>query len=1797
MLIPSLNTVMTRLLIVAAVLVTLMFIASASFAQEGPIEYDENGTVEVITFTSTDPENGTAGAGIDWDVTGLDADDFYMDARGMLMFTSPPDFEDPTDRDDPATTGVDESAGDNSNMYQITVRATEQSTSGSDPRALSTEADYTIRVVDVNEDGTITLNRIHPEVGTMITASLTDPDGTTGTGDTDTVTWQWFVSKVTEPVATANNHWIEASGEDADDATYMPKGKRVPGTGRTLPDPNVAMDEGKVLRVRATYMDRSGQERTALAVSENTVRAEVTSDSDQAENPKNGSPGFSSTGVYTRSIVESEGKNSPVGAVVEAIDPNSEDILTYELDDDRDPDAAAMTVNVGGTDFPTDVSFFSIDDETAQISLRKGLSFEATDGRNYAGDTASTAGTYKFWVRATDPSGETAEIEVTVTATDANDAPKIKGSVAAEADGDFPDRPVAPAELTVNETADGTFTGGPDMLNRSLPGVSRNVFTADDEDVRRTATWSITGVDADVFELTSSSPDPTTGLRGPGEPIALRFKTDPDFENPTDDNLDSVYKVTLVVTDNRDATDERPLTIFVKNVQEGGKAELDEPQPTISNAVTAKVSDPDNGVAVVTWRWERATSTAATADWMVINGATTATYTPVKGKDHDDEGYYLRAIATYTDIMSHPDMSGTLLVDERTQSGTDQIPAARNPETATDNLYRVMVVSANAVRVPPDTPKEETDPQFAMDSYELSVSENAEKYSLVGYPVAVKTEAGKSFNYSLEDSVTGDEAYFMIATTTGQIRVAAMDFPDPVPASMSGEMPTGATSTDPALNYESKNTYNLIVTATDSSNDSRQAAVGVTVSLANINEAPYFDKASRDVADETVMYSEVRTNTVVPLLAVAEPDGSELDWVLIGDDAEDFEIEDLEDLDDGKDRIALRFKVQPNFESGKGSATSTDGTRTAAERAGDLYSVTVRATEMMPIGAGPAVSLGTELAFTVQVTDHDEPGNVEVRWLQPEVGTEISASLSDPDDESSPSWTWYRSKATTPNPITDPSDTDDIDLEWEIISGATDDEYTPVAADQDKFLLARVTYTDTPGGANRAAVGSSVNTVRADVSNEMNNSPDFNASEVTRSIDEDAAVGDPVGDVVDVDRNEDGDTLTYEIVQVRVGETGATLSGANTVGDPGNNGVVTADLSYFSIDNDDGQIRVARKLSAEETDGRTYTGTGATSTPGEYQVVVRATDPSGEPNNENRDDIVVKITATNVDEAPWISEGAAELSVCEVDSDDDNFVGLGLNRDANCQAVDSDDDGNTDTNNDNRYRRTEEDFVDRAVWPEPIGGPDGSLFEYSTPGDGIGRNLHFKQMYLPDYESPMDENSDNVYEVTIRVVDSDNLPGEKNVRITVTNVDEVGKVTLKPDQPNDGSPVKATLTDPDMVLSITNWEWATTTDSTLTAFPAGVDDVNVIDGAHMSEYMGQVGEFLWVRVMYRDAQSIVDDPVTVPDERNDTPGGDIDDTLDSDRVATSSTDHAVQPKRDDDDDDDNGSTGVVPFSIDVYENVPSTGYVGDPIPNLGSRTRIGGPDGATFVFAEMNDGPDSTFYDGDTDADDNFGLRDTADNTATDNDKGGQLALKPVTHLDHESKGSYVVEITTPVEAAVEQSVYRVTINVLDVNEAPSAPEELLGTPPARNTAPEFAATSTTRMVAENTAAGTAIGDPVAAMDADRGDTLSYELGGADAASFAIDAETGQLMTSAALDYETMMEYMVTVTATDSDGETDMIYVTIMVTNEGLDNKYDMDDSGDISRDEVIEAISDFVFDGSITRDDVIAVINLFLFS
>ena len=106
---------------------------------------------------------------------------------------------------------------------------------------------------------------------------------------------------------------------------------------------------------------------------------------------------------------------------------------------------------------------------------------------------------------------------------------------------------------------------------------------------------------------------------------------------------------------------------------------------------------------------------------------------------------------------------------------------------------------------------------------------------------------------------------------------------------------------------------------------------------------------------------------------------------------------------------------------------------------------------------------------------------------------------------------------------------------------------------------------------------------------------------------------------------------------------------------------------------------------------------------------------------------------------------------------------------------------------------------------------------------------------------------------------------------------------------------------------------------------------------------------------------------------------------------------------------------------------------------------------------------------------------------------------------------------------------------------------------PTQNRAPVFSAgSSTTRSVNENSASGANVGARVTASDPD-GDSLTYTLAGTDA-SFGIVAATGQIRVGDGtnLDYEGEKNtYVVEVTATDPSGASDMITVTVNVTNVG----------------------------------------------
>ena len=95
---------------------------------------------------------------------------------------------------------------------------------------------------------------------------------------------------------------------------------------------------------------------------------------------------------------------------------------------------------------------------------------------------------------------------------------------------------------------------------------------------------------------------------------------------------------------------------------------------------------------------------------------------------------------------------------------------------------------------------------------------------------------------------------------------------------------------------------------------------------------------------------------------------------------------------------------------------------------------------------------------------------------------------------------------------------------------------------------------------------------------------------------------------------------------------------------------------------------------------------------------------------------------------------------------------------------------------------------------------------------------------------------------------------------------------------------------------------------------------------------------------------------------------------------------------------------------------------------------------------------------------------------------------------------------------------------------------------------PLFPSATDTRTVDENEPAGSNVGAPFVATDADN-DRLSYFLSGTDAAAFEINSSSGQLRTRAALDYEAKQSYQVDVTATDPSGGSGEVTVTISVGN------------------------------------------------
>lgn len=261
---------------------------------DSEIEFNENSAEPLPTLSVNDPE----GHGVTWSLGAASPDggSFTLSGNGTLSFKSAPDFESPRDTD-------------RDNDYELIVIVTDDGL----PTA-SSRMTLTIRVVNIDEQGTVGMSTLGPQLGVRMTAELTDPDGAVS-GES----WQW--------IRYSGSREEEIGG--ATDSSYFP----------------TQADDGSRLRATVTYSDRQGPGKYV----EGPLTRPVGGD-------PNSPPAFAIAGAVTRRVAENTRPGANIGDPVAANDPDRDD-LTYSLSG-------------------ADSSSFAIDESSGQIKTKDPLDHE-----------------------------------------------------------------------------------------------------------------------------------------------------------------------------------------------------------------------------------------------------------------------------------------------------------------------------------------------------------------------------------------------------------------------------------------------------------------------------------------------------------------------------------------------------------------------------------------------------------------------------------------------------------------------------------------------------------------------------------------------------------------------------------------------------------------------------------------------------------------------------------------------------------------------------------------------------------------------------------------------------------------------------------------------------------------------------------------------------------------------------------------------------------------------------------------------------------------------------------------------------------------------------------------------------------------------------------------------------------------------------------------------------------------------------------------------------------------------------
>ncbi len=420
-----------------------------------------------------------------------------------------------------------------------------------------------------------------------------------------------------------------------------------------------------------------------------------------------------------------------------------------------------------------------------------------------------------------------------------------------------------------------------------------------------------------------------------------------------------------------------------------------------------------------------------------------------------------------------------------------------------------------------------------------------------------------------------------------------------------------------------------------------------------------------------------------------------------------------------------------------------------------------------------------------------------------------------------------------------------------------------------------------------------------------------------------------------------------------------------------------------------------------------------------------------------------------------------------------------------------------------------------------IGGTDANTFSINST------NGQLRTSSALDYENK------NSYSITVSV--SDGNGGTDSITVTINVTDVVEITVIEEDEPEDSAQQETTTNTPPVFtdgtsttrsvaentgsgVNIGSAVSATDADNDALTYTLGGTDVNAFS---LNSTNGQLRTSAALDYENKNSYSVT---VSVSDGKGGT---------DSITVTINVTDVVEITVIEENEPEDSAQQKTTTNTPPVFTDGTSTTR------SIAENTGSGVDIGAAVSATDADSGDTLTYTLGGTDV-----------NAFSINSTNGQLRTSAA--LDYENKNSYSVTVSVSDGNGGTDSI-TVTINVTDVVEITvieeDEPEDSAQQETTTNTPPVFTdGTSTTRSIAENTGSGVDIGSAVSATDADN-DTLTYTLGGTDAASFSIDNTSGQLRTKASLDYESKASYSVIVSVSDGNSGSDSIDVSISVTD------------------------------------------------